>query len=93
MVVNTTPVGMAPNIDALPISSAIRFSNQQIIFDIIYTPIETALLRKATADGSTTINGVEMFVHQGAKAFELWTGNPFPVDVARQAVLKALNAA
>ena len=93
MVVNATPVGMAPNIDALPISSAIRFSNQQIIFDIIYTPIETALLRKATADGATTINGVEMFVHQGAKAFELWTGNPFPVDVARQAVLKALNAA
>ena len=80
LVVNTTPAGMTPNIDALPVPSAIRFSNHQIIFDIIYTPIETAFLRRAKADGATTINGVEMFVHQGAKAFELWTGKPFPVD-------------
>ena len=93
LVVNTTPAGMTPNIDALPIPSAIRFSNHQIIFDIIYTPIETAFLRRAKADSATTINGVEMFVHQGAKAFELWTGKPFPVDVARQAVLKALTTA
>ena len=91
LVVNTTPAGMTPNIDGLPIPSTIRFSNHQIIFDIIYTPVETAFLRKAKADGAATINGVEMFVYQGAKAFELWTGMPFPVDVARQAVLKALR--
>jgi len=93
LVVNTTPAGMAPNIDALPIPSTIRFSNHQIIFDIIYTPVETAFLRRAKTDGAATINGVEMFVYQGAKAFELWTGMPFPVDVARQAVLKALRTA
>ncbi|MGA7161064.1 MAG: shikimate dehydrogenase [Bacteroidota bacterium] len=93
LVVNTTSVGMTPDIDALPIPSAIRFSNQQIIFDIIYTPIETALLQRAKADGAETINGVEMFVHQGARAFQLWTGKPFPLDIGRQAVLKALAAA
>ncbi len=93
LVVNTTPAGMKPNINALPIPSAIRFSNHQIIFDIIYTPIETAFLRRAKADGAATINGVEMFVQQGAKAFELWTGKLFPFAVARQAVLKALTGA
>ncbi len=92
LVVNTTSVGMTPNINALPIPSTIRFLNQQIIFDIVYTPIETAFVQRAKADGAQTINGVEMFVHQGAKAFELWTGKPFPVDVARKALLKALTA-
>jgi shikimate dehydrogenase len=93
LVVNTTPAGMTPNINVLPIPATIRFSNHQIIFDIIYTPVETALLRRAKADGAATINGVEMFVQQGAKAFELWTGKTFPIDIARQAVLKALAAA
>jgi len=93
LIVNTTPAGMAPNIEALPIPPAVRFSNKQIIFDIIYTPVETAFLRKARGDGGVTINGVEMFVHQGEKAFELWTGRAFPVETARQAVLAALKSA
>jgi len=93
LVVNTTSLGMTPNVDTLPLPSMIRFSNQQIIFDIIYTPIETALIQKAKADGAETVNGVEMFVYQGAWAFQLWTGKPFPVDIARQAVLKALAPA
>ncbi len=92
LIVNTTSVGMTPNNGTSPFSPAIRFSNQQIIFDIIYTPIETEFLRRAKSDGAQTINGVEMFVHQGAKAFELWTGERFPVDLARQAVLKALTS-
>ena len=92
LVVNTTPAGMTPNIEALPIPPAIRFSNKQIIFDIIYTPLETAFLRKAKEEGAVTVNGVEMFVQQGRKAFELWTGKVFPAETARQAVLNALKA-
>jgi shikimate dehydrogenase len=92
LIVNTTPAGMTPNIDTLPIPPEIRFSNHQIIFDIIYTPIETALLRKAKSDGAAVVNGVEMFVHQGAMAFELWTGKKFPIDAARRAVVHALTA-
>jgi len=92
LIVNTTPAGMTPNSDALPIPPGIRFSNYQIILDIIYTPIETALLRRAKSDGATAVNGVEMFIHQGAIAFELWTGKKFPIDVARRAVLQALTA-
>ncbi len=92
LVINTTPAGMTPNTDALPIPAGIRFLNHQIIFDIIYTPIETALLRRANEDGAATVNGVEMFVHQGAKAFELWTGMKFPIDAARRTVVETLTA-
>ncbi len=93
LIVNTTSVGMTPNIDALPVPAVIRFSNQQIIFDIIYTPLETALLRRAKKDGAQTINGVEMLVQQGAAAFELWTGKQFPVEVGRKALIHALTKA
>jgi shikimate dehydrogenase len=91
LVVNTTSLGMSPDIDALPLPGTISFSNQQIIFDIIYNPIETALLRRAKMQGAQTINGVEMFVHQGADAFELWTGKTFPVDRALEVVTRALT--
>lgn len=93
MILNTTSVGMAPNIEAAPLSREIRFSNHQIIVDIIYNPMETALLRRARLNGAQTINGVEMFVHQGAKSFELWTGKPFPIDLARIVVTQALKSA
>jgi shikimate dehydrogenase len=91
LVVNTTSLGMSPDIDALPLPATIPFSNQQIIFDIIYNPVETALLRRAKLHGALTINGVEMFVHQGAHAFELWTGKTFPVDRALEVVTRALS--
>jgi shikimate dehydrogenase len=90
LIMNTTPVGMKPNVDAFPLPGTITFSNQQIIFDIVYNPVETALLRLARMHGVRTINGVEMFLHQAALAFELWTGKNFPVEVAREVVLRAL---
>jgi shikimate dehydrogenase len=90
LIMNTTSVGMKPNVDALPLPGTITFSNQQIIFDIIYNPVETALLRLAKMHGVRTINGVEMFLCQATHAFELWTGKIFPVEVAREVVLRAL---
>ena len=91
LIVNATSVGMSPNIDALPVPDHTIFSNQQIIFDIIYNPVETALLRKARASGAKVINGVDMLVYQGAAAFELWTGKKFPVELARSVLLDALT--
>ena len=90
LIVNTTSVGMTPDVNALPLPGSITFSNQQIIFDIIYNPVETALLRLAAKQGAQTINGVEMFLHQAAHAFKLWTGKKFPVQQAREIVLQAL---
>lgn len=91
LIMNTTSVGMKPDIGALPLPATVTFSNQQIIFDIIYNPVETALLRLAKAHGVQTISGVEMFLHQAAHAFELWTGKIFPAEVAREVILRALT--
>lgn len=91
LVINTTSVGMKPNIAASPVSDAVRFSNHQIIFDIIYSPPRTALLQKAEAGGAAVINGMEMFIEQGARAFTLWTGHPFPAREARERVLRELE--
>jgi shikimate dehydrogenase len=62
-----------------------------VVMDIIYNPLETRFLKEAAARGCRTINGVDMFVFQGAHQFELWTGKKAPVEVMRQAVLEALN--
>lgn len=91
LIMNATSVGMKPNVDALPLPGTITFSNQQIIFDIIYNPVETALLRLARVHGVQTINGVEMFLRQAAYAFELWTRKIFPMEVAREVFLRALT--
>lgn len=91
LIVNTTTVGMKPyeNILPLPVSSVLK--NSHIVFDIIYNPLETLLLKKAKEAGATAISGLEMLLGQGVKAFELFTGNEFPVEAAREAVLKELK--
>jgi shikimate dehydrogenase len=90
LIVNTTSIGMRPDFSAMPVPDRVRFSTQQIIFDIIYIPLQTALLRKAAAEGATVINGMEMFIQQGARAFTLWTGLPFPENEARECVRREL---
>lgn len=71
MIINTTPLGMYPNFQAMPLPHY-AFTAQQIIFDLIYHPQETALLKKATLAGAKTISGMEMFIGQGLKQIELW---------------------
>jgi shikimate dehydrogenase len=56
------------------------------VMDIIYTPLQTRLLKEATAAGCDTINGLPMFIYQGAFQFELWTGMQAPIEVMREAV-------
>ncbi len=91
LIVNTTSVGMKPHTGAMPIPSPYSLSNNQIIFDIIYNPVETELLRHAASVHARTINGVEMLVHQGARSFELWTKKPFPIERARTALIEELH--
>jgi 3-dehydroquinate dehydratase / shikimate dehydrogenase len=61
------------------------------VFDLVYNPAETRLLQMARAQGIPTISGVEMFVYQGARQFEIWTGKPAPVEQMRGAVLRQLG--
>ena len=90
LVVNATPIGMAPNIDSSPLSEAqINLLPQQaIVYDLIYTPRPTRLLQQAQANGLITFDGLEMLVQQGAAALEKWIQQTPPVDVMRQALLE-----
>lgn len=76
MIVNTTSVGMYPNVSDNPLPN-VKFKSDAVVVDIIYNPSMTALLQWAQKSGCQVINGLGMFVHQGAIAFSRWTGmNP-----------------
>jgi shikimate dehydrogenase len=92
-VVNSTPIGMFPQVDASPLSiSQIELLRPgSIVYDLIYTPRPTKLLQMATANGCQSIDGLDMLVGQGAAALELWLGQPVPVDVMRAALLEVLQ--
>lgn len=90
--INTTPVGMTPQVDQSPMSLAVLKRFPWVV-DIIYTPLKTKLLRDAEADGCRTRSGLGMFVHQGAEQIRLWTGQLPPVDLMRRAVVERLTDA
>lgn len=92
LLVNATPIGMAPHdIDRLPVSAE-WLPASLWVYDLVYTPRETALLRAAMARGCQTIDGVAMLVYQGAEAFTLWTGLPAPVAVMGAALAQDLQS-
>jgi shikimate dehydrogenase len=92
LVVNATSVGMLPQIDASPWPEQVPIPAGAIFYDIVYYPIQTLFLRRAQEAGQKTVNGVGMVVHQGAVAFEIWTGQQAPVETMRQVCLKALGS-
>jgi shikimate dehydrogenase len=91
ILINTTPVGMLPAAGETPIPGE-RLRPGLVVMDIIYNPLRTRLLAEAAAAGCITIDGLEMFIRQGARQFELWTGMPAPVEVMRMAVEAELMA-
>ena len=91
ILINTTTLGMHPNTDTV-IATAEELHSDLIVFDIVYNPLETRLLREAKAAGAKTVSGVSMLVYQGAEAFKLWTGIEPPVELMKKTVLEALQA-
>lgn len=91
LVINTTSVGMKPNIHAMPISPNIVLQKNQLVFDIVYNPVETSFLKLAKSVEARTIGGVEMLLGQGARAFELWTHQEFPMSAARAVLTQELT--
>jgi 3-dehydroquinate dehydratase/shikimate dehydrogenase len=90
--INCTPIGMHPQVDATPMPELPdAIGDQTVVFDTIYNPIDTRLLREARAAGAMTISGVEMFVRQGAAQFEQWTGKSAPREVFRRTLLRQLD--
>jgi 3-dehydroquinate dehydratase / shikimate dehydrogenase len=88
-VINATPVGMLPHAEGMPLDlSRLR---TRVVFDLVYSPIETRLLAEARSRGLTAISGLEMLVAQGARQFEIWTGLGAPRALMEQAVRQALG--
>src|SRR5450432_447901 len=86
LILNATSLGLKPG-DVSPLDEKQFALNQtRAVYDMIYRPAETKLLAAAKAAGCWTANGLGMLLHQGAKAFELWTGQPAPVAVMRRAL-------
>jgi shikimate dehydrogenase len=74
LIVNTTPLGMSPNLSASPWSDEVKIPDSAFIYDLVYNPAETQFMRQAKAAGCRASNGAGTLVRQGAQAFELWTG-------------------
>jgi 3-dehydroquinate dehydratase/shikimate dehydrogenase len=90
--INTTSIGMHPNVDASPFgNSPPKLSSDALVFDAVYNPIRTRLLMEVEAAGAKTISGVEMFVRQAASQFEAWTKRSTPLDVMREVVEARLS--
>jgi 3-dehydroquinate dehydratase / shikimate dehydrogenase len=76
VLINSTPCGMKGNKQTLPFAE--NELNAGLVFDLVYNPLETPLIKLAKERGIATISGMEMFVQQGARQFEIWTGKPAP---------------
>jgi len=90
ILVNATSVGMTPNTDETPVGADL-LKPSLVVFDVVYNPVKTKLMRQAEQIGAQTISGLEMLVWQGALAFELWTGAKPPVELMRKEVLRSLG--
>ena len=80
LIINATPVGLFPDINDTPINLKESFHKDQLLFDMIYNPVETKLLSIAKQQGAEILGGLKMLVHQAAKSFELWTGEEMPIE-------------
>lgn len=92
LLVNATPVGMWPEVDKSPWLEDLAFPSHLTVFDLVYNPRQTKLLRQARAAGAKGIGGLGMLVHQGAAAFELWTGEKAPVETMYEAASKTWHS-
>ncbi len=91
LLVNTTPIGMYPAVDATPVPVD-RLRSGSTVFDTVYRPLETRLLREARAHGCRTQDGLDMLVHQAVAQIHLWTGRTPDAARMRRAALRVLEA-
>lgn len=89
VIINATPIGMAGHKGNHLLDG--KELNTKLVFDLVYNPLETPLIRLARQQGIPFITGVEMFVQQGARQFEIWTGKPAPEEEMLRVVIHALR--
>jgi len=88
ILINATSVGMSPEVDETPVPARL-LKPGLVVYDVVYNPIKTRLLKEAEAAGAQTIGGLDMLAWQGAIAFEKWTGLKAPVDLMKREAIKA----
>jgi len=86
IIVNTTPLGMAPHAGLSPWPEAVAFPHCALAYDLVYNPPKTRFIELAEANGVKAVNGLGMLIHQAALAFEIWTGASAPLEIMRKAV-------
>ena len=91
LLINATPVGMYPKVDACAVSDTV-IENSLSVFDVIYNPTETLLMKKARALGKTAVGGASMLVYQAVKAHEIWYGGRFSTEDISKIILDVENA-
>ncbi len=90
ILINSTSTGMHPDINKTLVT-ADQMRPELVVFDIVYNPVETQLLKEVKKAGALAIDGVDMLVHQGAESFRIWTGVEAPIDIMEDAVRCALK--
>jgi shikimate dehydrogenase len=91
ILVNATSAGMRPNADQTLVPQE-WLKPHLTVMDIVYSPVETKLIKEAKAVGARVISGVEMLIFQGAASFEIWTGHKAPVEIMKKAALKKIRS-
>lgn len=91
LIINCTPLGMHPAVDRSPLDDLSGIGSDHTVYDLVYAPAETRLLKDAAAQGARTIPGVEMLIGQAAAAFRWWTGRDMPVAAVRTALRRRME--
>ena len=86
LLINATSVGMHPHTGYSPVGDGAALHPDLVVYDIVFNPLETLLLRQAREAGARAVGGIEMLVYQGARSFEIWTGTYPPVEVMKAAL-------
>lgn len=86
ILINTTPIGMYPNVDQEPLVKATMMHENLIVNDLVYNPLKTCLLKECEKAGVPAISGIKMLIYQGMEAFKIWTGIYPPVEIFENAI-------
>ena len=89
--IDTTPIGMYPNVNDNPIANADMMHEDLVVNDIVYTPMETSLIKEVKKANADIVPGYKMLLYQGIRSFEIWLGREAPVDVMEKALLNVLG--
>jgi shikimate dehydrogenase len=82
---------MYPDADDAVLTQKDIFTKNQIVFDLVYNPADTKLLKLAQSSGAKTVDGIKMLVNQAAKSFEIWTGERMPTEQVEKALLLKIS--